>query len=201
MIRALHLINSMDLTQGGPPEVIRNLRKILNKDKKIISVLCLDNLKFLMILKFIFFTKARSKFFKFLNKYDIVHAHTIWSIKVAFLTYFANSLGIKVIFSSHGYLDDWSMSHSVLKKKIFYLLILKRLLLRSNVFFSNIGEYQDSKKRIFYADKFVIPNGINLNIFNQTQGKKKFFEKKKIIYFGRIHEKKGIEILLKAIRE
>ena len=65
MIRALHLINSMDLTQGGPPEVIRNLKKSLNKDQKIISVFCLDRLKFLMILKFIFFTKARSKFLSF----------------------------------------------------------------------------------------------------------------------------------------
>ncbi len=201
MIRALNLINSMDLNQGGPPEVIRNLKKILNKDHKTISVLCLNRLKILMLLKFIFFTKARSKFYKFLNKYDIIHAHTIWSAKVAFLALFANSLGIKVIFSSHGYLDDWSMTHSVLKKKFFYLLILKRLFLRSNVFFSNIGEYQDSKKKFFYADKFVIPNGINFDIFDQTQEKKKILDKKKIIYFGRIHEKKGIEILLEAIRE
>ena len=46
-------------------------------------------------------------------------------------------LGIKVIFSSHGYLDDWSMSHSVLKKKLFYYLVLRKLFLRSNIFFSN----------------------------------------------------------------
>ena len=103
-------------------------------------------------------------------------------IKVAFFCYFANSLGIKVIFSSHGYLDDWSMSHSVLKKKIFYLLILKRLFLRSNIFFSNIGEYQDSKKKILFADKFVIPNGINLDIFNQII-KKNFFEKKNYLFW------------------
>ena len=174
MIRVLNLVNSMDLTQGGPPEVIRNLKKSLNKDQKIISVFCLDRLKFLMILKFIFLTKSRSKFFKFLNKYDIVHAHTIWDFKIALLAFYANSLGIKVIFSSHGYLDDWSMSHSVFKKKIFYLLILKRLLLRSNVFFSNIGEYQDCKKKFSLADKFVIPNGISLNFFNQIQKKKNF---------------------------
>ena len=80
MIRALNLVNSMDLKEGGPPEVIRNLKKSLNKDqKKIISVMCLDRLKISMILKLIFFKKARSKFFKFLNKYDIVHAHSIWS--------------------------------------------------------------------------------------------------------------------------
>ena len=33
MIRVLNLINSMDLKQGGPPEVIRNLKKSLNKDQ------------------------------------------------------------------------------------------------------------------------------------------------------------------------
>ncbi len=200
MIRALNLVNSMDLTQGGPPEVIRNLKKSLNKDKKIISVLCLDRLKISMILKLIFSRKARSKIFRFLSKYDIIHSHTIWSFKVALLTFFANSLGIKVIFSSHGYLDDWSMSHSVFKKKIFYILFLRKLFLRSNIFFSNIGEYKDSKKEFNFADKFVIPNGIDFNIFNKKQ-KKKFFHKKKIIYFGRIHEKKGIEILLKAIKK
>ena len=200
MIRVLNLVISMDLKQGGPPEVIRNLKKTINKEKKIISVLSLNRLKISMLIRFIFFSKSRSKLFKFLNKYDIIHAHTIWSAKVAFLSFFANSLGIKVIFSSHGYLDDWSMTHSVLKKKLFYIFILKKLLLRSNIFFSNIGEYQDSKSKFLYADKFVIPNGINLNIFNKTY-KKNIFQKKKIIYFGRIHEKKGIEILLQAIKE
>ena len=34
MLRALNLVYSMDLTQGGPPEVIRNLKKSLNKEKK-----------------------------------------------------------------------------------------------------------------------------------------------------------------------
>ena len=173
MIRALNLVNSMDLSQGGPPEVIRNLKKILNKDQNIISVLCLNRMKILMILKFIFCTKARSKFFKFLNKYDIVHSHIIFSVKAVFLALFANSLGIKVIFSSHGYLDDWSMSHSFIKKKFFYLLFLKKLFLRSNIFFSNIGEYLDSKKKFFYADKFVIPNGINLDSYDQPSPQKK----------------------------
>ena len=59
--------------------------------------------------------------YKFLNKYNVIHAHTIWSFKVVFIAYIANSLGIKFIFSSHGYLDDWSMTHSVLKKKFFII--------------------------------------------------------------------------------
>ena len=199
MIRTLHVIESMDLKQGGPPEVIRNLKKGLNKKRKAISVLRLNKLYFRMFLGFIIFPKAKSKLFKFLNKYDIIHTHSIWSIKVTFLVSVANSLGIKVIFSSHGYLDDWSMSHSILKKKIFYNLILKKQFLRSNIFFSNIGEYEDSKSKFSFADKFVIPNGINSLIYEKEFEKKNY--KKKIVYFGRIHEKKGIEILLETIKE
>lgn len=200
MLKVLNVLNSMDLKQGGPPEVIRNLKKSLNKDKNIISVLPLSRITNKMILQFLFSKKARSKFCKFLNNYDIVHSHTIWSGKIAILAYFANTLGVKVIFSSHGYLDDYSMSQSVLKKKLFYTLILKKLILRSNIFFSNIGEYKDSKLRISYADKFVIPNGINSSIYKRKSKKINSLQKK-IIYFGRIHEKKGIEILLSAIKE
>ncbi len=199
MVKALNLVLSMDLSQGGPPEVIRNLKKSLNKNEIVISVLSINRLKFFTILKFLLFYKARLKFYNFLNKYDVIHAHTIWSFKVALIAYFANSLGIKVIFSSHGYLDDWSMTHSILKKKIFYILILKKLFLRSSVFFSNIGEYKDSKLKFSFADKFVIPNGIDLSIYNKEF--KKNLIKKKIIYFGRIHEKKGIELLLSAIKQ
>ena len=201
MIKVLNLVNSMDLTQGGPPEVIRNLKKSLNREKKLISVLCLDRLKVKLILQIIFFPKARSKMYKFLNKYNVIHTHTIWSFKVAFIAHFANSLGIKVIFSSHGYLDDWSMTHSVLKKKLFYSLILKKLFLRSFIFFSNIGEYKDSRSKFLFADKFVIPNGINPLIYENNYPEQRNSKKIKIIYFGRIHEKKGIEILLDAIKE
>ena len=200
MIKVLHLIETMNLAQGGPPQVIRNLKRSLNKNKKIISVLSTNRIKYSTVLKIIFLKKTKNKFLKFLNKYDVIHCHVIWSLKITLLSSITNSLGIKVIFSSHGYLDDWSMSHSVLKKKIFYILFLKKLFLRSNIFFSNLGEYKDSKKKFSFANKFVIPNGINLSDFNKIY-KKKLFQKKKIIYFGRIHKKKGIEILLQAIKE
>tara|TARA_Y100001958_G_C21227257_1_gene552710 strand:- start:669 stop:1766 length:1098 start_codon:yes stop_codon:yes gene_type:complete len=199
-MKVLNLIESMDLTQGGPPEVIRNLKKSLNKEKKIICVLSLRRITNQIFFKFLINYKARKKLFKFLSRYDVMHSHTIWSFKVLLLTYFANTLGIKVIFSSHGYLDDWSMTHSVLKKKLFYNFFLKKTLLRSNVFFSNIGEFKDSRSKFSFANKFVIPNGIDLSIYNKVNSKKNL-TKKKIIYFGRIHEKKGIEILLKAIKE
>ena len=200
MIRVLNIVNSMDLKQGGPPEVIRNLKKRINKQNKIISVLSIDRISLIQFLKIIISNKARLKLFKFLDKFDIVHCHSIWDPKVAIIAYYSISLGIKVIFSSHGYLDDWSLKHSVIKKKIFSILILNSLIKKSKIFFSNIGEFNDSKKKISYGDVFVIPNGIDNSLFKIPKSNE-IKKKKKIIFFGRIHEKKGIEILLQAINE
>ena len=182
MIRVLNIVNSMDLKQGGPPEVIRNLKKRINKQNKIISVLSIDRISLIQFLKIIISNKARLKLFKFLDKFDIVHCHSIWDPKIAIIAYYSISLGIKVIFSSHGYLDDWSLKHSVIKKKIFSILILNSLIKKSKIFFSNIGEFNDSSKKFDYGDVFVIPNGIDTSLFN-TQKKNKNNKKKKNYFF------------------
>ena len=200
MIRVLNIVNSMDLKQGGPPEVIRNLKKRINKQKKIISVLSTNRISVIQFLKIIISNKSRLKLLNFLDKFDIVHCHSIWNPKIAILANYSISLGIKVIFSSHGYLDDWSLKHSVIKKKIFSILILNSLIKKSKIFFSNIGEFNDSRKKFSFGDVFVIPNGIDNSLFKITKSNE-INKKKKIIFFGRIHEKKGIEILLQAINE
>ena len=200
MIKVLNIISSMDLKQGGPPEVIRNLKKRINNKNKIISVLPMDRIGVFQFLKIIISKKTRLKLYNFLNKFDIIHCHSIWSPKIAIIANYSISLGIKVIFSSHGYLDDWSLKHSVIKKKIFSILFLNNLIKKSKIFFSNIGEFNDSSKKFDYGDVFVIPNGIDTSLFN-TQKKNNNNKKKKIIFFGRIHKKKGIEILLEAINE
>ncbi len=200
MIRVLNIVNSMDLKQGGPPEVIRNLRKRINKQNKIISVLSTNRISVIQFLKIIISNKARLKLLNFLDKFDIVHCHSIWSPKIAILANYSISLGIKVIFSSHGYLDDWSLKHSVIKKKIYSILIMNSLIKKSKIFFSNIGEFNDSSKKFSFGDVFVIPNGIDNSLFKITKSND-INKKKKIIFFGRIHEKKGIEILLQAINE
>lgn len=199
MIKVLNVLNSMNLSQGGPPEVVRNLKRYINKDKKIISVLQYDRLSMIQFIFFFLLKKKKSKLYKFINKYDVIHFHNVWSVKVAILAYFAHKVSVKVIFSSHGYLDTWSMNKSIYKKKAFLYFVMQRLILRSNFFFSNIGEYLDCKKKIKFSNTFVIPNGIETSLYKFDSKKKS--EKKKIIFFGRIHEKKGIEILLNAIKE
>ena len=62
---------------------------------------------------------ARKKIYKFLQKFDVIHFHELWSIKTIFLSYFAGKISSKHFFVGHGYLDPWSINEKYIKKKLF----------------------------------------------------------------------------------
>ena len=135
----------------------------------------------------------------FLKKYDLIHFHEIWNIKTVMFVYFANVVGVKHFYVGHGYLDQWSIDEKRIKKKLFIMIFLQDCYRSATAsFFSTKEELYEAKKNIHTNNNFIIPNGVNLNRF-----KKKIFkendERKKIIFFGRIHKKKGINILLESI--
>ena len=200
-MRILNVVKSINISQGGPPEVIRNYSSVINRKGKVIKVIKLNMISiFYFITSFI--NKKRYKKLKmFIQNYDIIHFHEFWSIKTLFLAYFARKLGKKLIAIPHGVLDSWSLREKYLKKKIFSILFLKKFILSLDaIFFSTKDEFFEAKKNYKLPFAFIIPNGINLEKFhriNKIQSKNK---KKKIIFFGRIHKKKGIELLLNSIK-
>ncbi len=202
-MKVLSIIESMELDQGGPPVVLRNQISVINKEKKIISVLKLKRVSVYLLLKCFFLYSARKKIYKFLQKFDVIHFHELWSIKTIFLSYFSGKISSKHFFVGHGYLDPWSINEKYIKKKLFIKFFLNYAYKSACAsFFSTKEEYIDARKNIKCINIFVIPNGVNINVFNEKNFKEQNIKKKKnkIIYFGRIHKKKGIEILLNAIK-
>tara|TARA_B100001964_G_scaffold243414_1_gene321325 strand:+ start:755 stop:928 length:174 start_codon:yes stop_codon:yes gene_type:complete len=50
-MKILSVVESMGLSQGGPPEVVRNNAKIINKEKIILSIMSLSSINILYLLK------------------------------------------------------------------------------------------------------------------------------------------------------
>ena len=202
-MKILSIVESMDLNQGGPPVVLRNQKKIINKNKKFLSILKIRHLGVVYLLSTFFMKKRRSKLLKVLNNYDIIHFHQLWSLKVIIIARYAAKLGLKYIFIAHGYLDEWSINEKYIKKKIFIKLFLQKSIIQSSAFFfSTLDEHKEAQKNINFPDFFVIPNGSDLTKYKMDKDKNINEKKiKKIAYFGRIHKKKGIEILLESIKE
>ena len=199
-MKILSVIQTTDSSNGGPPEVLKNQMEVINREKKIISALKLNNLSYLFLIKSLLFKSYRVRFYKLLKKFDIIHFHEIWSLKIMFIVYFANQILIKFFFVGHGYLDDWSIKQRYIKKKLFIKFFLQKAYNSSHAaFFSTINELQEAKKNLKIKDAFVIPNGLSLKKYKERNLKDK--SKKKIIFFGRVHEKKGLNLLLNVIKK
>lgn len=199
-MKILNIIFSSSIKQGGPPEVVRNYVSELNKKDKYIYVFKLNSLNFFYFFKSFFFKREKKKLYSFINKFDILHFHDTWNLKSIIIGHLARNLGKKTILIPHGTFDSWSLKEKYLKKKIFSIFFLNNFVIKLDaIFFSTKEEYIEAKKNFKLPFSFIIPNGINLNKFKKTFIKKNKQINKKIVFFGRIHKKKGIEILLKAI--
>jgi glycosyltransferase involved in cell wall biosynthesis len=198
-MKILSVIQTYEASYGGPPEVLKNQIDIINKNKQIIKILKSSSLSINYLIKCMFISSYRLKIYNFLKKFDIIHFHEMWSIKVMFLVFFSNKILIKHFFVGHGYLDAWSINQKFIKKSFFLKIFLQPAYDSSIAsFFSTKHELIEAKKSIKIHNSFIIPNGISLNKFKKR--KLIYKKKKKILFFGRIHVKKGLDILINTIK-
>ena len=177
---------------GGPYYVASLFKKILNKKKIIVKNGLVKN----SIFKFYFFKKKKLSLL--INKFDIIHIHNIFSIHYMFVLWIAAKFGIPYIISSHGNLNDWSMKNKKLSKKI-YLYLFKGIIYNSRAFHvlnkfekNEVSHYLDiSKLRFLSLPNFIDAPKIGMKIKNTEF---------KVLFFGRLTDKKGIFELLKIIR-
>ena len=99
---------------GGPYNVAENYQTILRKNNIITDI---KNFKLNTVIKNILFN--RKEFIEYLNLYDLVHFHNIFSISNALISSLLYQLHIPYIISLHGNLNYWSLTKSRLRKKIF----------------------------------------------------------------------------------
>ena len=199
-MKVLSVIQNMKLSHGGPPEVLKNQISTINKKNKIIKIMCLENISFRYLFKCLLIRNHRLKMYKFLSNFDLLHFHTLWSFKSILFTFFANKIHLKFFFVGHGYLDLWSIKQSLIKKKLFIKFFLQYAYSSAYAsFFSTHDECSEAQRSLKIHSPFIIPNGVDLNKFKKRIIKKK--SKKKILFFGRIHKKKGLDILIEVIKK
>jgi glycosyltransferase involved in cell wall biosynthesis len=139
------------------------------------------------------------KLWKDVKKFDIVHIHAWWNLVSVFSCLIAIRWKVPVVVSPRGTLSAYSFSNkNNLPKKLIHLLLGKRLLKRSYV-------HVTSQREKLAIEAIIQPKGI-INIPNfvvlgdpvpvemQKQG-----GHLKLIFFSRIEEKKGLDILLNAL--
>jgi glycosyltransferase involved in cell wall biosynthesis len=142
-----------------------------------------------------------------LTEADIIHLHTPWTASNIQMSRVARQLGVPYIVSIHGMLDDWSMSQRTLKKEMFLALAGNRYLrAAARLHYSASAEREQAEPRVPGSKGIVLPYLVDLTSFQTLPGREIAHAAfpalggadPKILFLSRLHEKKGVHILIEA---
>ncbi|MDW3056449.1 glycosyltransferase [Vibrio sp. 1978] len=136
---------------------------------------------------------------------DIIHLHGLWNFNQLISLLYSLRTNKKLIISPHGMMDEWAIQQSVLKKKLISFLYGNATIRRSHCIHALCkSEYESIRKLGFKNPIAIIPNGIDLpDLADQYFSSKKMsfsIRRKKLVFLGRMHKKKGLLELLDAWR-
>lgn len=160
--------------------------KVDYKDTRIFS----HNMSTLPIFKRLYRSVAMKSHMQSAN-FDILHTHGLWSLPN---TYFKPAHPF--VLSPHGMLSEVALGYSRLKKRAFQKLFQQSALQNVGMLHATAeSEYEDIRKFGLRQPVAIIPNGIEVPNLKKISREK---TNKTLLYLGRIHQKKGIDILLRA---
>lgn len=142
-----------------------------------------------------------------LRQADVVHLHAPWVVANVQIARIARGLGKPYLLTVHGMLDDWSMSQRTLKKRIFLMLFARKLLNQAaTVHCTASAELKQASKWFSNPRTTVLPYLVDLKPFEILPGpalaRSTFHELQTtdpiILFLSRIHEKKGVDLLIYA---
>lgn len=173
----IFIISSENRNKFGISKVINQLKKRFRKFNKVQYS---NN-----IVNFIF------------SKPDILHIHGCWKIRLLIFFLLAKTIGVKVIISPHGMMDQNSLNQKRIKKKLALLLYQRIIFKNSDLVIVN----SELERKNFIKQ---IPQIKNIKIISHgVEIEKNFFPKKnlnkdlKFIYFSKIHKSKNLLTLVK----
>lgn len=136
---------------------------------------------------------------KTVNNYDVVHIHAWWNLVSVFGCLIALSRKVPVIVSPRGTLSNYSFhnkNNSI--KSVIHSFLGRPLLKKCFIHTTSTNEYDVLKQMLRGNNVFNIPNFINL-IRKEFEGYAPT-DHLRIIFLSRIEEKKGLDILLHALK-
>jgi len=211
-MKIIHVIPSISRESSGPSYSVRKLTEYLIDLKCPVMLAAINwgnnkkinepNFYFFKLFPFIkklgISFELKSWLFKQgkISKDLILHNHGMWQMNAVYAAIVSKQTGAHLISSPRGSLSSWAFNSGSRFKKLFWVLFQERALKNSKVLHAtSIGEYEDIRAMGFKQPVAIIPNGIDLH-----PQLKNIHRKKTVLYLGRIHPVKGIDILLESWR-
>jgi poly(glycerol-phosphate) alpha-glucosyltransferase len=134
---------------------------------------------------------------------DLVHQHGIWMDDQWAALQWQKKNGRPVVISPHGMLDPWALKNSAWKKKLVGKLFANESLHKATCIHALCRSEADSIRAYGLKNPIaIIPNGVELPEIgdggSKVEGQRLDDGKKRLLFLGRIHPKKGLSELIKA---
>lgn len=144
---------------------------------------------------------------KTLKAFDLIHINAVWNYPAAVTAYYCRKYKKPYIIAPRGTLYPYTIGRNAWKKWPYYKLVAKRDLKgAAAIHYTTEDELEKCHSFLGLNNTaIIIPNGIDLSEFNvlpekgKLRGRYPFLKAKKVVLFlGRIHWKKGLDLLAKA---
>jgi len=131
--------------------------------------------------------------------FDVVHIHAWWNLVSVLSCWIAIKRNVPVVISPRGTLSAYSFGnkHS-LPKRIIHGWLGKGLLKKSSVHVTSEREKYAIESVISPKQIITIPNFVVLS--NVVSNERRALSELKLLFFSRIEKKKGLDILLNALK-
>jgi glycosyltransferase involved in cell wall biosynthesis len=124
------------------------------------------------------------------NSLIISHGLWLWPTKEG---HYWKNKGVRWVAYPHGMLDPWAMKHKGFKKKLYWRFFEQKMLHRADAIVA-LSQSEYKSLSMVFSNVCLIPNGIQA--YDQAINKE--HEKRKFLFLGRLHKKKGVLPLVQA---
>jgi glycosyltransferase involved in cell wall biosynthesis len=134
---------------------------------------------------------------------DLVHIHGMWQPYLAAYAAEAARLGVPYIVAPHGMLEPWSLSARSVRKMLALKSYQGRLMNRASALHATSELEADNLRRLtrHRTPVFVVPNAVAAPAPRAAPRTAMPGEPRVLLFLSRLHEKKGLGMLLEAWNE
>jgi glycosyltransferase involved in cell wall biosynthesis len=134
---------------------------------------------------------------------DVIHLHGLWSPYLVAYAGAAMRHGIPYIVAPHGMLEPWSLTRRGGRKRLALKTYQGRILSNAAAIHATSDMEAEHVRQLGYSQSpiFVVPNAVDEPQQVTPVVPAKSGDRRTLLFLSRIHEKKGLDVLLRAWKE
>jgi glycosyltransferase involved in cell wall biosynthesis len=208
------IISHIDEEHSGPTNSVRALSEYMMMVNTDTELLCLNRKLEMLptsgvnvrsfhhdhIFKKLGISKEMKSYFRDFQQDAVLHSHGLWMMPNIYPLY-VKGPALKIL-SPRGTLGKEALKYSSFNKSLFWAFLQKKAFMMADaIHVTSHSELEEVRLAGFKKPIIVQPNGVmvmNCNLIHGMKIQRNKIEKKRAIFIGRIHPKKGLDLLLEA---